>query len=221
MPEIHTKKTDGELISLFSTPIVNTNIGREFTEEEVDCFANIPIERNEKKRMQNHQSKDRYLFDSTFAEELKDIKSFCEHHLKQYLEEVEGVDTDLAGLRITQSWLNKNKPSESHHPHTHRNSYLSGVFYIRCLPNDHINLSNVLFGIYNNMEFPEKKITPWNTQGVIVSVKKGDLILFPSWVPHHVDVNETKDVDRISLSFDTFPIGEMGNYNDGTRLKLE
>ena len=220
MPEIHTKKTDGELISLFSTPIVNTNIGREFTEEEMDCFANILIEKNEKEGMQNHQSKDRYLFDNTFAEELYEIQKFCEHHLKQYLEEVEGVDTDLAGLRITQSWLNKNKPSESHHPHIHRNSYLSGVFYIRCLPNDHINLVNCIKGSYHNMEFSQEKVTEWNSNGAIVSVKKGDLILFPSWVPHHVDINETKETERISLSFNTFPIGEMGNYDFATQLKL-
>ena len=56
-----------------------------------------------------------YLFDN-FAEDLKDIKTFCEYHLKQYMEEIEGIDTDIATLRITQSWLNKNKPNENTTP---------------------------------------------------------------------------------------------------------
>ena len=127
-------------------------------------------------------------------------------------EEIEGVDTNLAGLRITQSWLNKTKPDESHHLHHHSNSYLSAVLYISCLPNDGINLSNRLYGSYNNIDFPIKVITPWNTQRVIINVKEGDLLIFPSWVPHWVDVNETKDKERISLAFNTFPVGEMGSY---------
>ena len=206
-----------KVIPLFSTPVVVTNIGRSFTKDELQlCITDILMMKT--KNMSNHRSKEHYLFESYNI--LKDIKNFCTDQLKNYLKEIEGVDTDLAGLRITQSWMNKNKPSESHHLHTHRNSYLSGVFYIRCLPNDNINLRNPLLGIYNNMEFPEKKITPWNTQGVIVSVKKGDLILFPSWVPHHVDANNT-DKERISLSFNTFPIGEMGNYKNITHLFLK
>ena len=40
---------------------------------------------------------------------------------------------------------------------------------------------------------------------------KGDLVIFPSWIRHHVGVNETENEDRISLSFNTFPIGEMGD----------
>ena len=70
------------------------------------------------------------------------------------------------------------------------------------------------------MEFPKKKNTQWNVDIIQVNVEEGDLIIFPSWVPHHVDVNETKDVDRISLSFNTFPMGEMGDYNSATHLKL-
>jgi uncharacterized protein (TIGR02466 family) len=213
-----TKKP--ELLSLFSTPVVKINIGRDFTKLETDCFKNILMFRDEKIGMYNHRSKDHYLFDNTFAEELKDIKEFCESQLKDYLENIEGVDTDLAGLRITQSWLNKNKPGESHHPHAHQNSYLSGVLYISCLQNDNININNRLYRMCNDMKFPIKRTTIWNSVGALINVKEGDLIIFPSWVPHHVDVNETKDVDRISLSFNTFPIGEMGEYNGATHLKL-
>jgi uncharacterized protein (TIGR02466 family) len=220
-----TEKTisaKGELIPLFATPLVKTNIGRDFTETELQLFfEDIPMEKDENKRkMQNHQSKDFYLFDSHGTDILKDIRNFCERQLKNYLEEIAGIDTDLAGLRITQSWLNKTKPGEYHHPHYHGNSYLSGVLYICCLPNDSINFENRSYGLYDNTEFSRKNLTVWNSNGAVVTVKEGDLIIFPSWIPHHVNVNETKNRERISLAFNTFPIGEMGNYDGATHLKL-
>jgi uncharacterized protein (TIGR02466 family) len=206
------------LIPSFPTPIAIIKIGRSFTKSETDCFQNIPMRKFEK-GMTNHQSRDSYLFD-TFAEELKDIKNFCERQLKSYLEEIEGVDTDLAGLRITQSWLGKTKPGENLHLHTHSNSYLSATLYIQCLPNDSIHFEKYpLCGSYNNLVFPTKKITMWNASGFNQNVTEGDMIIFPSWVMHQVNVNETKDKERISLTFDTFPIGEMGN-SESTQLKL-
>ena len=218
------KHYNEKLIPLFSTPVVVTNIGRDFTESELQLFfKDILIEKVEgeitqgtQRVMSNHGSKDRFLFD-TLAEELKDIKKFCEHQLKNYLEEIEGADTNLAGLRITQSWLNKTKPQEFHHSHFHRNSYISAVLYICCLPNDHINFENP-YRSYDNMLFPKKKTTEWNVSGVSVNVTEGDLIVFPSWVKHSVSMNETKNRERISLGVNTFPIGEMGKGT--TYLKL-
>ena len=208
-----------DIIPLFSSPVILTNLGREFTKKEIQFFLlDIKYQKDEKRGMTNHRSEDLYLFDN-FTEELKEIKSFCEQHLKTYLEEIEGVDTALATLRITQSWLNKTKPQEHHHAHFHANSYLSGVLYISCLPNDHINFNNRLHGSYNNMEFPMKNSTVWNVKNLEQNVTEGDLILFPSWIMHYVDHNITKNMERISLSFNTFPIGEMGNYN-GNHLIL-
>jgi uncharacterized protein (TIGR02466 family) len=223
-----TEKTvfaKGELISLFSTPVVVTNIGRDFTETELQLFLeDIPYHKDAdalttgEKGMSNHQSKDRFLFDS-HSDTLKDIKKFCEHQLKNYLEHIEGVDTNLAGLRITQSWLNKTKPGESHHSHFHRNSYLSAVFYISCLPKDYINIEKS-HRSYDNMIFPIKKTTEWNVSGLSVRVTEGDLIIFPSWVRHNVSLNKTKNRERISLAFNTFPIGEMGTHENVDHLIL-
>ena len=207
------------VISLFPTPVVVTNIDRDFTKDELQLFlTDIPMWKDEKLRALNYRSKEHYLFDS-HVDILGDIKKFCESQLKDYMEEIEGVDTNLAGLRITQSWLNKTKSGESHHMHYHPNSYLSAVFYITCLPNDSINIKNRSFENYNNMRFQKKKMTTWNSNVVGVNIKEGDLILFPSWMPHYVDLNETKNRERISLSFNTFPIGEMGIYY-GSHLKL-
>ena len=212
------KKVTDEIVPLFATPVVRTNIGRDLTKEEIDCLTDISMLKKE--GMSNHRSKDLYLFDN-LTKELKDIKDFCTDQLKTYLEKIEGIDTNIATLRITQSWLNKSKPDEWHHVHFHPNSYLSGVFYIRCLSNDGINFDNRVTGSYNNIKFQmPKEMTVWNSVGVTVSITEGDLVLFPSWVPHSVNPNETKNKERISLSFNTFPIGEIGEYELGTHLKL-
>ena len=198
-----------KIISLFSTPAILTNIGREFTEDELQFLLyDVPMWKDNEKGMQNHRSKEVCLFDN-FTEELKDIKEFCEDELELYLEEIEGVDPDFATLHITESWINMTKPQEHHHPHYHGNSYLSGILYISCLPNDHIYFSNRMQGLYNNMQFLTKKNTAWNVQNFEQNVTEGDLIIFPSWIPHFVDVNRTKNEDRISLSFNTFPTKDI------------
>ena len=51
----------GELITLFSTPVIKTNIGRSFTEEEMRCILNIPM--GEKNKQIGIQSRNFEIFD--------------------------------------------------------------------------------------------------------------------------------------------------------------
>ena len=100
--------------------------------------------------------------------QLKDIRNFCEQQLKTYLEEIDGVDIDLTGLRITQSWLNRTEPGkvESHHPHIHRNS----IYLVCCILVVYQMMvsmfNNRLKGMFNNMEFPLKEGTQWNAKNM-------------------------------------------------------
>ena len=206
------------IVPVFATPVMKFNMNREFTKDESQLLlSDIPMWKDDKRGMVNHRSKDLYLLDN-FIDKLKDIKNFCADKLKDYLEEIEGIDTDIITLRITQSWLNKTKPQEQHLPHDHPNSYLSGVLYISCLPNDYINFS--IANLYKPMEFPIKKSTLWNTKIIPIKVIEGDLILFPSSLAHDVALNKTKNKERISLSFNTFPLGEMGEYGKINQLKI-
>ena len=66
----------------------------------------------------------------------------------------------------------------------------------------------------------ERKKTIWNLKTEKVSVKEGDLLLFPSWTIHSVDLNKTKDQERISLAFNTFPKGRMGQLSEATQVIL-
>jgi len=195
-----------ELISLFSIPVVKTNIGRSFTEKEIDCITSIPTKR-EDDAGKGRQSESYDILNKFASEELKDLKTFCEQELKRYLKDIEGVNTDITNLSITASWLNKIKPQECTDPHSHGNSHLTGILYISCVPNDSIQFINMNCHprSFGRLELPKKETTTFTADTASVNVKEGDLILFPSWVPHQVGVNKTENKERISLSFDTFP----------------
>ena len=201
-----------ELISLFSIPVVKTNIGRSFTEKEIDCITNIPTKRKdslpypEEAVGKGRQSESYDILNKFASEELKDLKTFCEQELKRYLKDIEGVNTDITNLSITASWLNKIEPEEFHALHNHKNSHLSGILYIHCLPNDSIHFISKDVRFHDTtLELPKNKITEYNAEGISVSVKEGDLLLFPSWVPHSVSENRTVDKERLSISFDSWP----------------
>jgi uncharacterized protein (TIGR02466 family) len=199
-----------EVISLHSTPLVRVNIGRSFTEKETECIASIPIKDRKldssNRSIQSSQSESFNVFDSVkVKEDLKDIKAYCEDEITKYLQGIDGIDTKFITLQITSSWLNKIKPQEFCDIHNHKNSYLSGIIYFRCLPNDSTLFTNRAAMSDTTLHFPKSKITEFNAKAVSINVKEGDLLLFPSWVPHQVNVNTT-DQDRVSLSFDTWPI---------------
>ena len=208
-----------EVRPLFATPIVKVNINREFTTDELKLLLyDIPVVKDETTGMTNHQSDMSSVFDH--YEELKNIKDFCEREINDYLEQIEGVITDKANLKITMSWLNRNKSQEEHPPHFHANSYLSGVLYLQCLSDDAIIFSNRLHKFFDNFDFPREKHTIWTAPMIRQKVIEGDLVIFPSWLMHSVEKNEAYDKERVSLSFNTFPIGKMGN-TFGTALDIE
>ena len=70
------------------------------------------------------------------------------------------------------------------------------------------------------MEFLKNKSTIWNARGAMVDVEEGNLLIFPSWITHFVNINETENKERISLAFNTFPIGELRDNTGGSHLKL-
>ena len=55
-----------------------------------------------------------------------------------------------------------------------------------------------------------KKGNPFNIDVWVSGVNMYDLVLFPSWLEHEVQVNEKQTGDRISISFNTFVKGKLG-----------
>ena len=103
-------------------------------------------------------------------------------------------------INITNMWATI-YPKGAHVPeHVHNNSLYSGVFYAKTSP----NCGNIVFKdpsyIAKSMAsklsdgFPSVPVT--FTQ----EVDTGIMILFPSWLPHYTQPNES-DEDRIIISF--------------------
>ena len=103
-------------------------------------------------------------------------------------------------LVITGSWATVNAPGAAHTMHTHPNNYLSSVYYVQVDPGaDTINFHDPRLQSAI-MRPPVTALTSANTDQVVVRVRAGTLLLFPSWLAHSVDANASSR-ERVSVSF--------------------
>ena len=149
-------------------------------------------------------------------DELKDLQTIIQQHLDNYFKAVYNTSNNVA-LQITQSWLTLSRKGESHHSHTHPNSVVSGVLYVNVAGNDGINFYRNEENLWFELEPSETNY--YNSYKIHVATKVGDLVLFPSSVKHGVN-KVTEDIKRVSLSFNTFFSGEMGNPEFSNALRI-
>ena len=138
MAEEEKSIPDTRVELIFPTPVYCTHEKSDLNLSEIKDIENI-IEEGMKKNKYNSISKNTYIFDT----KLKNLKEFCEHHIKIYVKEIINSKEEL-DFYITQSWLNINKPGESHDKHWHPNSIISGVFYVSTIEYDRILFYNPL-----------------------------------------------------------------------------
>lgn len=193
--------------NLFPTPIGFFKYDGEL---DRDFLANQPQRDNEG----NRSSQNNYLLKD---KKLLNLRQFIEKSLHEYFMATYCPKND-AHLKITQSWLNWTKPGQFHHKHAHPNSLISGCFYV----NAHKDTDKIFFyrDGYQRIKFPPIEWNPYNSESWWYSVGSGDLIFFPSSLTHMVQPVEGEDT-RISLAFNTFPIGVIGDENELTALQLE
>ena len=99
-------------------------------------------------------------------------------------------------------WVNINGKHDYNMPHDHQNSVLSGTYYVQ-VPEE--NMGDLVLHRGDNAEFfltskVEKQPTMANAMSIPCPVKESMFYLFPSWVKHSVDRNES-DLERISIAF--------------------
>lgn len=147
---------------------------------------------------------------------LIDLKVWIEKCLSNYFNATVNPKYDVH-LKITQSWCNYSEPGQYHHKHAHPNSYISGVYYAQTNPNDRI--------YFYRDGWQQIKISPndwnvYNSESWWFDAIQGKLILFPSSLVHMVPTIDG-EITRISLSFNTFLVGDIGEELDLTGLKIE
>ena len=195
------------LLSLFPTPVGLFNLNREFTKEELEYVNGLEMRPN----AGNLTSKENYILKK---KELKSVKKFIEESLEQYFTTV-FKPQDNVKLCITQSWINFTKKGQWHHKHAHPNSLVSGVFYFSANEK-----SDKIY--FNKEEYQRIKLNPteynaYNSETWWLEANTGRLIIFPSELSHNVAPVE-EDETRISLSFNTFPKGVIGENDNLTEF---
>jgi hypothetical protein len=199
--------------SLFPTPVYSAQFESEFTVEELEFIstesnydtANLelnPIISSNSTSVLN-------------SPEMSRINNFIKLHLDNFSKTVMCIDNPLFA---TMSWLNKTVQGKSHYQHHHVNSIITGVFYFTDNPapiDVHVN-RNV---ISSPLKMFPNHYNEFNSHKNTLNIRKGDLILFPSYLEHSTQVT-TSIVNRISLSFNTWVSGEIGQLVNYSYLNL-
>jgi len=210
-------QTGDELIQLFPVPILICPYPVDYN-KELEWIRNSECRKENKGGdvgsviHYNRQSEDTFVLDRP---ELANIRAFIEAKLHQYVTQIM-ASTDK--LVITQSWLNKNKKGESHHEHQHPNSLISGVWY----PQIHEQMPPIQFRHkgQRDVSLQTQQYNTFNSATFMLPMKKGELILFPSNLSHSVPANQGEE-ERISLSFNTWAKGSLGDIKSLTYLPLD
>ena len=200
---------------LFPTPLYVVKRDTNLSPKEEKEVRKIIEKEGTKKNAGNTRSNNSDIFNG----KLKKIKQFCEQQLNIYVKEVI-VPKEELDFYITQSWLNITKLGEFHHKHSHQNSIISGVFYISTEEDDKITFTDPNAKLKELIKFEPKEFNIWNSGSWFFPSVTNELMLFPSWLDHQVVVNEKATTDRISLSFNTFVKGTLGEELDLTKLIL-
>ena len=207
-----------EMMQLFPTPVLICPYPVDYTKElewihNAECRKeNKGGDPNGQKIHYNRQSEDTFVLDRP---ELANVRAFIEAKLHEFVTKIM-ASTDK--LVITQSWLNKSGKGESHHEHVHPNSMVSGVWY----PQIHEQMPPIQFRsrTQRDVALQTEKYNTFNSATFMLPMKKGELILFPSNLTHSVPINVGEE-ERISLSFNTWPKGNMGDIKSLTYLPLD
>jgi uncharacterized protein (TIGR02466 family) len=118
--------------------------------------------------------------------------------------------TGMDNLAIGNFWININGPYDYNTSHHHQGSILSGVYYVS-VPSE--NMGDLVLERGDMAEHfltsdIEKKYTLSNALEVRKPAKEGTFYLFPSWIKHRVERNESQE-ERISIAFNILPKSKL------------
>jgi uncharacterized protein (TIGR02466 family) len=196
---------------IFPTPIYISKLDRELTSKEL-LFIN-------KTKLDSHNNEGNITSNNNYILNEKPFINFKKEldlRIKDYFDKVISPANNITPY-ITQSWLNYTETNQYHHKHAHPNSLVSGVFYINCHEeHDKIKFFN---DNYKTIKLEVKNWNMWNSESWWFPLKTGDIILFPSSLTHMVETKQG-DNTRISLAFNVFIKGTVGNNKNLTELHL-
>jgi uncharacterized protein (TIGR02466 family) len=196
--------------NLFPIAVGRDSLGRELTQQELNCLLKLPTKLN----AQNVTSINNHILElPKLAKLKKDLLRSLNEYFKVTVNPVDGIE-----IYITQSWFNITDNTQNHHQHYHPNSYISAVFYVSGEGEaDKITFNTPCFPYI--MEVNSVEWNLFNSKDWWLPANTGDIIMFPSTLGHYVPT-PSSSTPRMSISFNTFLRGSLGNKDYLTKLDL-
>ena len=206
-PATALSHSDMNIHNLFPTPVGFFDLGRPLSDEELVFIKGLETRPN----TGNTTSTNNFVLKG-----LTNLRSFIEDSVSEYFKATINPKHNVS-LRITQSWCNYSEQGQFHHKHAHPNSFISGVFYVQANPNDKIYFYR---DGWQQIKLPPQEWNAYNSESWWLEAGTGYLYLFPSSLTHMVPTIDHAET-RISLSFNTFLKGTIGDNGSLTELLIE
>ena len=197
---------------LFPEPVCFSKLERSLTKQELKTIDKY------KKETKNNQGNTittpNYILEN---KALKNLKKDLHKKVIDYFNEVVCTSNSIIPY-ITQSWLNYTEPGQFHHRHEHSNSYVSGVFYVSA--DKEVDRIRFYKTAHEEIQLAVSKYNLFNATTWQYPVQTGDVLLFPAYLTHGVEKKKGTNI-RITLSFNVFFKGKIGNNKKLTELVIE
>ena len=197
--------------AVFATPVYKSDNLYKLKEEQIQYLKTLEMIKN---KGGNYLTTRKDIMDD---KPMEDFKHWCLLNVRAFAKQLGA--SERTSFYITQSWMNRNPPHSYHHTHMHPNSIFSCIYYVegdKCPTyfyryDDRTSFGN--FAFYEN----DKGSSAFTATKAGVMNEVGRLVIFPSSMVHDVDNNES-DKDRVTISFNTFIRGEMGEPENSNHL---
>ena len=98
------------------------------------------------------------------------------------------------GDPYVESWTNINDPGSMNRLHTHKAFNFSAIYYVQAH-----HTGDLVFLNPANLDLSASYLGP-GTSRMHYTPNDGDLVMWPSWIPHEVERNES-DIQRVCIAF--------------------
>ena len=198
---------------LFPEPLYFSKLERVLTKEELKTIDKYKKKTNS--NAGNTTSSENYVLEN---KAFNNLKKDLHTKVMDYFDKVICTD-NLMTPYITQSWINYTKRDQFHHKHNHSNSLISGIFYASADKKvDSVTFSKV--PLDDRIKLNITKYNIFNSSSCTFPVETGNILLFRSSLVHGVGKKKGNNI-RISLSFNVFIKGTIGNKKELTELILK
>ena len=127
-------------------------------------------------------------------------------------------ELNFKNYNIFTSWMTKTVMGQVYgEPHSHCNSFMSGILYLTKNPSPIIFRHPLPWRWQSSLD--DQNDGMLKSDKLILSPKMGDIVLFPSHV-FHLIVPHNSHMVRCSLAFNVVPVGEYGVGDSALNVTL-